>query len=61
MAADVSGWYGSPARLGDVRIENSDDVICRVLEWQVAWKEPEDFQVGPEIPSKPQWQLFPVD
>ena len=32
----VSVWYGCPARLGGVRIENLDDVACRVPEWRVA-------------------------
>ena len=57
----VSGWYGSSARLGGVRIEHFDYVPCRVPEWRVAWKEPEDMKVGPEIPENAQWKLFPVD
>ena len=57
----VSGWYGSTARLGGVRIEHFDYVACRVPEWRVSWKEPEDLKVGPEIPEDAQWKLFPVD
>ena len=44
-----------------VRIEHVDDVACRVPEWRVAWKEPEDLKVGPEIPENAQWKLFLVD
>ena len=57
----VSGWYGMPAALVGARIEHVDDVACRVPEWRVAWKEPEDLKVGPEIPEDAQWKLFPVD
>ena len=57
----VSGWYGSEARLGGVRIEHFDDVPCRVPEWRVAWKEPMDLKKSPEIPQDAQWKLFPVD
>ena len=57
----VGGWYGMPSPLGGVRIENFDYVPCRVPEWRVAWKEPKDMKVGPEIPEDAQWKLFPVD
>ncbi len=57
----MRGWYGCPARLGGVRIENLDDVPCRVPELRVAWKEPKDMKVGPEIPEIAQWKLFPGD
>ena len=49
------------AALGGVLIEHFDDVACRVPECRVAWKEPEDLKVGPEIPEDAQWKLFPVD
>ena len=57
----VSGWHGSPARLGGVRIEHFDDVPCRALEWRVAWNKPMDLKEAPEIPENAQGKLLPVD
>ena len=57
----VSGFYGAPSVLGGVRIERSDYVPCRVADWRVTFKEPEDLQVGPEIPENAVWKLTPTD
>ena len=53
----MSGFYGAPSVLGGVRIERSDYVPCRVADWRVVLKEPEDLQVGPEIPVNAVWKL----
>ena len=55
------GWFGTPSDLGGVKIEHYDYVPCRVPEWRVIWKEPEDFAAPPEIPDDAEWKLFPVD
>ena len=47
--------------MGGVRIERSDYVPCRVADWRVVFKEPEDLQVGPEIPENAVWKLTPTD
>ena len=57
----VSGFYGAPSVLGGVRIERGDYVPCRVADWRVTFKEPEDLQVGPEIPENAVWKLTPTD
>ena len=56
----MSGFYGAPSVLGGVRIERSDYVPCRVADWRVVFKEPEDLQVGPEIPENAVWKLTPT-
>ena len=33
-----SGWYDMPSLLGGVRIENVDDVSCRVPSGKWLWK-----------------------
>ena len=33
-----SGWYDMPSPLGGVRIENVDDVTCRVPNGKWLWK-----------------------
>ena len=57
----MSGFYGAPSVLGGVRIERGDYVPCRVADWRVSFKEPEDLQVGPEIPENAAWKLTPTD
>ena len=57
----MAGFYGAPSTLGGIRIERSDYRPCRVPEWRVAFKEPEDMDVGPVIPDDEPWMLFPAD
>ena len=47
--------------MGGVRIERSDYVPCRVADWRVVFKEPEDLQAGPGIPENAVWKLTPSD
>ena len=56
-----SGWYGAPSVLGGIYMDNPNYRPCRVPEWRVAFKEPEDMKVGPEVPEDAQWMLFPVE
>ena len=46
-----AGWYGAPSVLGGVRIDKADYVPCRVADWRVTIKEPDDMNVGPAIPE----------
>ena len=57
----MAGFYGAPFVLGGIRIERGDYVPCRVADWRVTFKEPEDMEVGPEIPGDAQWKLVPAD
>ena len=51
----MSGFEGAQSVPGGVRIERGDYVPCRVDDWRVTFKEPEDLQVGPEIPENAVW------
>ena len=57
----MSGFYGAPSVLGGIRIERGDYVACRVPDWRVAFKEPEDTKKAPEIPENAVWKLVPTD
>ena len=46
------GWYPH---------SRVDYVPCRVDDWRVTFKEPEDMKIGPEIPADAQWKLVPTD
>ena len=56
-----SGWYGAPSVLGGIYMDNPCYRPCRVPEWRVAFKEPENMKVGPEVRKDAQWMLFPVE
>lgn len=57
----MSGFYGAPSTLGGVRIERNDYVACRVPDWRVVFKEPEDSKKSPDIPQDAVWKLVPTD
>ena len=56
-----SGWYGAPSVLGGILMQNPNYRDCRVPEWRVTFKEPEDMKKGPTIPDGAQWLLLPVE
>ena len=56
------GWYGAESVLGGVRIEKADYVPCRIPDWRVTFKEPDDMNTGPVMPDDAQWhRLVPTD
>ena len=57
----MSGWTGSEAEKGGIRIEHFDYVVSRVPEWRVSWKEPADLRKAPQIPVDAVWKLTPTD
>ena len=55
-------WYGAPSVIGGIRIEKADFLPCRVADWRVSFKKPDDPKVGPEMPAEVKWhRLVPTD
>lgn len=55
------GWYGAESVIGGIRIEHPDYVPCRVPEWRVSFKEPDDKSAAPDAPEGELWKLVPTD
>ena len=59
-AAWMSGWVAVASPLGGLFIDHPSYVPCRVPEWRVTFKEPEDPKRQPVIPENASWKLFPT-
>ena len=55
------GWHASKSKLGGYKIEHPDYVTCRVPEWRVTFKEPQDIKTGPLVPEGEDWKLYPLE
>jgi len=54
----VSDFIATRDEEEGVIIERPDFVRCRVPEWRVRFKEPEEEGKGPQIPSNPKWKYL---
>ena len=54
----VSNFIATRDEEEGVIIERPDFVRCRVPEWRVRFKEPEEESKGPQIPNNPKWKYL---
>ena len=51
------GFIATSSEIGGILIERSDFVPCRVPEWRICTKEPQNPEEGPDIPTDAVWKL----
>ena len=52
----ASGFISSHSEEGGIIIEKNDFITCRVPEWRVTNKEPQDINKSPMIPNNATWK-----
>ena len=53
----MPGWVASTSEQPGLLIEHPGYVSCRVPEWRVAFKEPKDLNLAPNISEAAVWKL----